>query len=343
MALELLFERRTLVAAINSPDLQTRPLFLTDTFFPNVKQTFGEHLDIEIGTASTKLAAFRRLDQSAGVVSKTGRQIKTVQIPAIREKKVLTAKELLSENALGNIYVANGGGIDQARNAALARELLDLKNRILRRREWMASKLLTTGVIQYASSDFAFELDYGLDSNHLVTLSGADLWTASTGTPWADLFDWSALIQGKTGAGASKIVLGKDAAKAFLANAEVKANLNNLNYRAGTAIADATNQKVATFLGTYGGFDVWMYNHSYTSDAGSAANFFPVNGCLVVGDAMEADTCAGVIAEADQTFAGEFFSKSWLEEDPSVRWLLASSRAMPVVYNVDSWVFATVV
>ena len=100
--------RRTLLAAVNSPDLELRPRFLIDSYFKSSKSVFSDSVDWEEVLGDAGLASFRNSGAEAKVVGRTGKVMKTVTLPYIREKSEITAKALLRENALGDADGTDG-------------------------------------------------------------------------------------------------------------------------------------------------------------------------------------------------------------------------------------------
>ncbi len=58
---------------------------------------------------------------------------------------------------------------------------------------------------------------------------------------------------------------------------------------------------------------------------------------------LEGTRCYGVIQDEKAGYrASRYFSKSWLEEDPAVRWLLLQSAPLIVPYRPNASFCATV-
>jgi len=100
----------------------------------------------------------------------------------------------------------------------------------------------------------------------------------------------------------------------------------------------------ARFIGTLGDFDIWIYNDVYTDDAGNTQSMLPANTVLVGGkEQVEGTRCYGVIQDEKAGYrAQRYFTKSWLEEDPAVRWLLMQAAPLVVPYRPNASFCATV-
>lgn len=344
---ELLFSRRALTSAVNSPDLKLRPLFFYDTFFKNRQSVYADTVDFEIIKGSNGLASFNRIGSEANrVAAKDGSSLVTYKLPSIREKDVVTAPELRTTFNAGNIYVNGGQDVATRRRQLLAQMLTKFRNRVQRRIEWMCAGLLQGGFTYVdANGVVQLKVDLAFPTAYKPVYAGNDLWnTVASGKNTADIqsqiMDISDLISDATGAPAATCVLGSAAAKAFMKHTQVKGDLDTLNYRVGQLAPTVRSN----YLGAYQGVEFWRYTHKYTDVDGVVKDMMPTNGAIFLPDisAFEHEVTFGMIDEVDGEFVGEFFSKTWTTEDPSERWLLVASRPMPMIKQVGSVVYATV-
>jgi hypothetical protein len=340
MAIDALLERRTLIAAINDPALATESMFFIDNFFGAPRRTFSSIADIRRTKGKRGLARFRNSGQAANVVGRVGEEILTIRMPFIREKKPIEAAAIINPKSLGEVYVTGGEGIATAKRQAIATDLADLKNRILRREEWMASQILTTGMVRYADDYTSFEIDFEMPVDNMPVLSGTSLWDNAASDVLANLRTWSKLIQRATGRPGARVIMGELAAEAFIKHAQVQNFLNTLNLPSGRLTLDATGG--AATLGTFAGFTFSVHSQEYEDENGDSQNYMPTNGVLMLPNNFGAQRLFGVIEEIGGVFADPFFSKTYEEQDPSVMWMLAASRPLPIVEEAGSWVYAEV-
>lgn len=331
-----LFEWRALTEAINN--IRPSERFILNTVFSKPKQHATNVLDIEIISGGRKLAPFVAPIEGGIVVDKLGRSVQTVKFPKIRMKKPLSAKELLAEKNLGQIYVGGAGDINSYRQQKIAEELLDLKERANRRLEWMAAKSLT-GKLQVDQENISFEIDFRMDAENKPVLAGAALWSNADADPLKDLRAWKRIILNKTGKSANKVILGTDAAEAFLSNLKVLKYLDNNNISVGRIQVDNSN-----YLGRFVGLDLYEYNEQYVDDSGNVQDMISSKVAIVIATSARFDLHYGPIYD---TKAGnvvqEYFSKMWEEEDPSGLWLLAETNPLTVPHEPNAAVYATVI
>lgn len=331
-----LFHHRTLTSAINQ--IQPVPSFLLDRLYRNTEQAFSEDIDVEIVVGGKKLAPFVTPIEEGIVVAKLGRSMKTVKVPRIRVKKNLTAPELLGQRPIGgNIYVAPGD-IDMWREQKIGAELRDLQGQIRRTAEWMASQTLK-GKITVNQENLAFEIDFGLPSAHKPSLTGTDRWSDNTNSkPPDDILDWKRLISAATGYTASFAVCGKNVPGYLLNNSTVQKLLDNRNLGVGQLQFENSN-----YVGRLVGVDIYSYEAMYTDASGVDQPFIPDDAFILVATDGPFRLHYGLIYDLDlQTAsASSYFSKSWTEKDPSLLWLLAESRPLPVPHWPECIVYAT--
>ena len=86
------------------------------------------------------------------------------------------------------------------------------------------------------------------------------------------------------------------------------------------------------------------YNDSYINAAGQTTNLLPSK-TVILGsrDGLDGTRCYGAIHDEKANWtATRYFTKSWLEEDPSVRWLLLQSAPLVVPYRPNAVLCATI-
>jgi hypothetical protein len=341
--LDILFETRTLLETVNDRDFTTEPRFLIDNFWGGVRNTFSKYIDWEVRNGKIRLARFRPSGAAANVVGRNGGKLTTVTAPNIREKMPLTAPELFRKSAeFGQVFLDGGASIDAARERALSDDLRQLRSRIEEREEWMAAQLLTTpGVISYEDEEVAWTLDMDLPSDVSFTIVGTDVWAGSTSNVVNDLETFSNRTRSYTGVGITDIILGEGAATAFRNDKSVREDLKQINFEVGRLRVDfGTNS-----IGRFANINFWSYSREYLDENGVTQNMMPSNMAIGIGGTFKqnSERTFGLVEEVEETFADQFFSKSWVDQDPSVRWVLVSSRPLPIAKQIGSWITAQVI
>ena len=146
---------------------------------------------------------------------------------------------------------------------------------------------------------------------------------------------------------AKTVIMDPDAWKIFRAKDDVK---KFLDYRRGTnntlnvdPFIRGENSKVR-YVGSIGDFDIYVYNDIYINDAGVESKLLPSKTVLMAAkDGLEGTRCYGAIHDEKANWtAHRYFTKSWVEEDPSVRWLLLQSAPLVVPYRPNASFCATI-
>lgn len=259
-----MFEARSLTNAINRAKV-VEP-FVLNTFFKNRQFHAADKIDIEIITGSDKLAQFVNQHEGALPIKKLSKTIKTLSLPRTFEKKLFTALELANYKSVGNIYVSSPEERTRLANQMILQELEELKNRIIRRREQMACEGISTGKIVVSQDNIDFSVDFEFQNNvHLVSLTTTAKWSETTAKPLLNMRNWKRDIMKRCGVNADILILGSEAADAFIAHESIKKELDTNNNRVG--VLDLTQSATATgmFIGRIMGMDIYEYNQQYTT------------------------------------------------------------------------------
>ena len=97
-------------------------------------------------------------------------------------------------------------------------------------------------------------------------------------------------------------------------------------------------------MGSIGTFDIWVYAGWYEHpDTKAITPFLPDHTVIITSPELEGTRAYGAIRDEEAGFqAVPYFSKSWVEKDPAVRYLLLQSAPLPVPYRVNAAMCATV-
>src|SRR5699024_1006979 len=96
------------------------------------------------------------------------------------------------------------------------------------------------------------------------------------------------------------------------------------------------------------GLDLYVYDEWYVDDdTGDEAPMVPAKGVIVGPTTSRCSMLYGAIQDMEAIEGGVFdvsrYPKSWVEKDPSVRWLMMQAAPLPGFHEPDAFVFATVV
>jgi hypothetical protein len=329
---------RTLTEAVNIivPEKQ----LYTNLFFKNRITVDSAHVDADVITSTQTLATPRSDGAPARIAEKRGRASVSVRLPVFREKVSAAALELLTQRIEGgSIYLGGKSPADYI-NAKLGDELKTLKDRITRTIEYMAAQAMR-GNIAMTGEEVDINLDFGIASGNKPSKAGNDKWGGTSAKIKKDLRAWQRLCVQGSGYQPDVCILGSDAADAFVEDASILKVLDQNNVKVGAL--DLTQG--ISYIGRFLGMDIYEDCRQYTDASGVSQNFTPASTCLLASTQADQRLFFGPIIDLDAngSVMQEFFSKSWTEKDPSVTWLLVESHPLPVPYNPNSIVVATVV
>lgn len=312
---------------------------------------FGK--DVPVPARNIELSFLRRGRMIAPFVERNGAAIMTagrneefliVQPAHIRVKRPMTPSELLNKRRPGSVIHVGGDDIGAAMRQYIADEQSMLMDDVANSEEYLCSMALTGAISYSAADESAFTVTFPRSAANDIVLTGADLWSASTSNPAADFLNAAAIINDAVSLNITDVILGADAADAFLANASVLAKLDPLRLSTGTVdLTQQFQESGAMFLGTYvHGIRIWRYARQ-VEVAGTATDLIRSKYAEFVcrTPAAQMLTYYGAIEDMKAIGAGKVlqakrFSKSWEEEDPSARMLLVESNPIPCMRRPDA-------
>ena len=321
--------------------------FLLDSFFNSMQTEDSEDIHFDIDQSKPRLAPFVSPLVAGKVVATEGFESKSFRPAYVKDKRRFDANAPLKRQ-LGETI---GGSLSpmQRRDTALNRALANQLENLTRREEVMAAEALRTGCITVSGDNYPTVIvDFQRDAALTQTLTGAARWGETNAKVLDDIEDWAALMQTQSGVCARTIVMDPKAWRLFKNNSKVE---KQLDIRRGTNIGLQTDpisfdqgHDKARYVGAIGDFDFWVYNDVYVDDNGATQHILPEHTVLLLSrHQLEGTRCYGVIQdEKAQYKAGRYFVKSWLEEDPALRWLLMQSAPLLVPYRPNASMCVTV-
>lgn len=321
--------------------------FLLDTFFGSIQTEESEEIHFDIDQSKPRLAPFVSPLVAGRVVANEGFATQSFKPAYVKDKRRFDTNTPLKRSIGEKI----GGSLPASRRleAAVSRSLRNQLENLTRREEVMAAEALIKGTVTVAGEDYPSKIvDFKRDPALTLALTGAAKWDSVDAPALDHLEDWASLVQEKSGAVARVVIMDPKAWRHFRKNKQV---VGQLETRRGTNATISTDPIVrgqgnekARYVGSIGDFDFHVYNDVYVADDGTTQNLLPDYTVLLVSQGqLEGTRCYGMIMDEKAAFkALRYFSKSWLEEDPAVRWLLMQSAPLVVPYRPNASLCATV-
>lgn len=322
--------------------------FLLDAFFGQVQTEDSEEIHFDIDKSKPRLAPFVSPLVAGKVVDNEGFETKSFKPAYVKDKRRFNPDAPLKRSIGEQI----GGTLtpQQRREMSVNKALRNQLDNLTRREEVMASEALRTGKVTVAGEDYAtVVVDFQRDAALTVALTTGSKWGEAGVNMIDDLEDWAALVQEKSGAAARTVILDPKAWRLFKEDDKVERLLDIRRASGNDALAfgpiafGQANEK-ARYVGSIGDLDFWVYQDVYVDDAGQSQKVLPDNTVMMGSRVqLEGTRCYGVIQDEKANYrAQRFFAKSWLEEDPALRWLLMQSAPLVVPYRPNASFCATV-
>ncbi len=346
MGLIDIFDTRTMIEAVEQMYRPGR--WLRDTFFPAAVPADTESLDVDIIKGGRKLAPFCSPLTEGKVVPGVGFTTQTLKPGYIKPKRVTTAADLLTRSP-GAILYAGGETIEQRAQKKLGADLADLMDTIDRREEWMAASALDLGAITMKikgeTADQSVLVDFQMAATHKITLAGTDLWSDAASDPLAKLASIASTIRKDSGVSPDVLVLGSDAAAAFVKNAAVQKYMDMLKVDVGQIKPQELPQGVTYICSLrYPGLfiDVYSYDEWYEhEDTNVLTPMVPLKKAWLGSTRSANRTQYAVIQDIEAIEGGmaavSRFPKSWVTKDPAVRWLMVQAAPLPTMKQPDAF------
>lgn len=325
--------------------LGTPKSFLLDAFFPMIQTSDSEKIDFDVETGKRRITPFVAPIVAGRVVEGLGYTTNTFAPAYAKDKRILKPDAPL-KRAIGE---AIGGSLSpmERRALALRREIQDQLAMLTMREEIMASEALRTGKVTVDGEGFDSVLvDFGRAAALTVaTLTANDRWTVdhADSLPMDDLETWAALIQSNDGPPPTDIVMDPLAWQAARKKTAVTTLLDTRRGSTSQAELGPLANTTGRFIGYLGDFRLWVYQQTYVDEDGNSAKVIPDYTVIMGSPAIEGVRAYGAIQDEKAGYTAQrYFIKSWLEEDPAVRWLLLQSAPLTVPYRPNASLCATI-
>jgi hypothetical protein len=337
-----LFSTDVLTAVITS--LLGNPQFLLDGYFGTTQTETSEEIHFDTLEGRRRIAPLVSPLVEGQIVATLGFTTSTLKPAYIKDKRVFDTNRPLKRSPGERI----GGSLSPADRirALLAMDMQDQINMLNRRLEVMAGQVLTTGSLTLSGDKYpTVVLNFNRDPS--LTVIPTILWSNSaTAVPLDDLQDWAQIMLELIGAMATDVIMTVDVWKIFKQNPEVQAQLkmwrsyNQMPEMAGIAQV----REGGVMMGQIAGFNIFVYSGWYIDPtSGVQTPIIPPKTVIMTSDALAGVRGYGAIRDEDIGLqALPYYVKSWVEPDPSVRFLLMQSAPIVFPYRPNASLCATV-
>ncbi len=324
------FETRNLVAAINAMRPVKTPVL--DKVFALKEKSLSSYIEFDVEKDSEGVQVSVPSGSPANVINKDGFDTVVVPAPRFPEKVSIKPSDLDRIRKMGSEAPAVLADL-------VGRNLANLRARTDRTREFMAIKALSGTVVDGSGTTL---VTYTFPTGHTPVLTGNDKWDNSASNPLGNLRSWKKKITAATGGAVEQFCAfcASDVMDAILAHEKIRDLLKNI---AGKDIAENGR------IGKLAGIEIEEVLGTYKS-SGTRTDMMPSGYIAVVGigygNTSECYAPPEDFEAPDGIGSGKnpnvFFAKSWDEKDPSVKWIKAEARPLPVIKRPGCIVYAKV-
>lgn len=249
-----------------------------------------------------------------------------------REKKRFSASTLRLLRRVGEGRASTAAG-----EARVVSELADHRMQLQRAEEVAIWKMMQGSWPYVMENGVTITISYGIPATHLPVLSGNDVWpTGSTVDARDDIATWKRIVEQDSGFPIDEAWMNNVTMTKFLGLTIVDENLSDRQKDVFTR-----EFRVPRFQGV----DWFEYHGGYVDDAGSFVNYIPDDKIIFIATGGSTNFVMkygpSVDLDAPPDWTGPF-TKSWLENDPSVRYVLMELQYMPIMLNPQKVLVATI-
>ena len=316
--------------------------FFKSRFFPEAVTFPTETVSFEFYANKRRLAPYSNPRLASNLLNRDGYEVRTYRTPLIAPSRVIT-NDTLAMKLLGEMPYNSGVTPEERAAKIAANDLDELLNAIARREEFMCARIKQDGKLNITAQGLNDVFDFGFAN--IETTQAADKWSAGYDI-LAKLKEKATLLR-KTGTNPNMLILGTNAAEAFMNNNKVLKLLDLRRVDAGEIKPELLEDGIE-YLGRLaipGLFcDIYSYNEFYyDEESGGSLPYFDVD-CAILQNSRESNYMLyGAVTYIDSksgeyvTEMNEFIPRTWSEVDPPVKHISVMSRPLPMPVDVDSW------
>jgi hypothetical protein len=335
------FSTDVLTAVLQS--LLGNPQFLLDRFFGITQAETSEQIHFDVIQGKRRIAPFVSPLVEGQIVASQGFVTNTFTPAYIKDKRVFDMNRPLKRYP-GEQIGGTMAPADRLR-ALIAFDMQDQLNMLRRRFEVMCGEVLATGKSTITGDKYPTTVvDFQRAASH--TFVASPLWSTATPPILNNLQDWAQIVLEDTGVFPNDVIMTVDVWKIFRADAGVTSVLNI--FRKYTDLPSVMPMAQVTEggvqMGNLEGFNIWVYSGWYVDPAdGIEKPILPAGTLLMTSPALEGVQAYGAIRDEEIGLQPvPYYVKSWIQYDPSVRYVMLQSAPIMVPFRPNASLCAKV-
>lgn len=266
--------------------------------------------------------------------------------PAYTKIKDVVSAEMHIERMAGEDLGTGSMTIEQRRNAVIGYLLQQQRIKHRNLQEWMASRAIIDGKVVIKGEDYPeVTVDFRRDPSLTAVLTGGARWDQSTADPLGDLKTMRLAANDKSGARITRHIFGGNAWDLFAERVDLKELMDKRYGGLDVSVTRMTDgyegleyMGVIQGLNGAGRIEAWVNTSKYIDPETGLEEFYLDQDTVVgVSDLVQGVRCFGAIQDHGAGYRSlEIFFKNWINEDPSVEYLLSQSAPLMVPKNPDA-------
>lgn len=347
-----IFTPRRLVLVQQEESQTVRASNWLNMFYPNTFLSDQEQIMFDNIDASREIAPFM-LPNMPGkpIYQRDGERIKMFTPAYTKPKDAVTPG--MGMKRTGPELVGRTAQMSPA--ARIAAAVADITQKhldgISRLWEYMGARSVIDGTftVNYQDNPHAsVTLDFGRDAGHTIVKGAGAKWGDSGVSAWDDVQEWvDTVAAADYGAAPTDILFGKKAWAGFIKDADVQKRLDRdvkgveaVMIDQGLIVKD--KMRPWTLMGMFGTIRVWLVSgigNTFKS-GGNQVSILKDNEVFVCSAAVDGYRAFGAIRDLDSMEATEIFPSTWIEPDPSRRFLMHQSAPLMIPVNPNATLLA---
>jgi Phage major capsid protein E len=309
------------------------PQFLLDRYFGNTQTETTEEIHFDTLDGKRRVSPFVSPLVEGQIVAHQGFKTSMFKPAYIKDKRVFDMNRPLKRIA-GEQLFGSMSPMDRQR-VLIAQDSQDQLDMLRRRLETMAGQILSTGMLTISGDKYPTQvLDFGMGAN----TSTGHWQNIATSKPLDDLQAWSLTVLQATGVLVNDVLMTPLAWSLFLNSQQVKDHQTMWRTftTPPTLSGNAPVLEGGVSMGTIAGFNIFVYSAWYVDplDGNEKPILTAPDLVALTSPALEGYQAYGAIRDEEAGLqAVPYFSKSWIEPDPSVRFLMLQSAPLLVPYR----------
>jgi hypothetical protein len=318
------------------------PQFLLDRYFGTIQAEASEQIMFDVVQGKRRVAPFVSPLVEGQIVQTQGWVTNTFTPAYIKDKRVFDMNRPLKRS----VGEAIGGALSPAERlrALIAFDMQDQLDMLRRRLEVMCGEVLATGKSTITGDKYPTKVvDFQRSASH--TINASPLWSTAGVKILDNLQDWGQIVLEDTGIFPNDVLMTPDVWKVFRNDPTVLQTLNIFrNYNTPPTMApSAMMVEGGVPMGEVGGFNIFVYSGWYVDPStGTEVPILPLGTVIMTSPALQGVQAYGAIRDDDFLQAGPYFVKSWVQQDPSVRFVMLQSAPIMVPYRPNASLMAKV-